>query len=114
MPAPSRRSRTRRSPDPRRVATATTGRCAGGAAESGHGSSRRRRSLCCRRWVRSHFPFGGVDPCASDTALAGDAPVVDFAPEVAVVRGVWDRDFLAGVLVMSQATAELQFFGVNV
>ena len=85
----------------RSAVTATSGRCAGCAAGSGHGPARRRRSPCGRRWVRSLFPFGvdcdsgGQRPGRPRSSRAAETLVVDVAPEVGVVRGVRDRRFFS-------------------
>src|SRR3954454_14079680 len=53
--------------------------------------------------------------CGTSVAgLAGDAPVVDFAPEGGVVLGVRDRDLLPDVVVVGRPSGDLELFCVDV
>src|SRR6516225_9487175 len=102
----------RRSPGRSAAATSTTGRCVASAAGCGRAWVKRHRTQDGPPWVRScivilfAWPLGeypqrrppGLAGGASITTVTADAFVVDITPEVAVVLGVGDADFLARLI----------------
>src|SRR5690348_6377965 len=51
---------------------------------------------------------------APSSARSAEALVVDPAPEIGVVLGVWNRDALADVMMPGQPACEFQLLGVDI